>query len=121
MRSVVSEKEMRHAPKDRESISCEDLYFVKNCASVIRTMTQTIVTALVRFVNPGDGGLVNERSTFVSRGVNLRLMHRPSNRRFLWSRFIRDGIIPGVDHFGDIGGSDGAVIPLARGELSDQR
>ena len=83
MRAVTSEKEERRAPKNRESISCQGLYFVKKCLSVIKTTVRP-VAALVRFVNSGDGGFVKEWRTFVSGGMNLWFMDRIFNRRSLW-------------------------------------
>ena len=80
MRVVISEKEKRHAPEDRKSIPCKSLYLVEKYFPVIKIMTRTIVTALMRFVNSGDRRFLKEGRTFVSGDVRLWFMDRLSNR-----------------------------------------
>jgi hypothetical protein len=77
-------------------------------------------TTLARFADSGDGEFWEERGTFVS-GDGLWLVHRLPDRRFLWSRFIVSGIIPGSSLFGGIRGSEGPRRVVVRGELCDQR
>lgn len=69
------QKETRHVPKNRESISRKSFYFVEERALVIKVMTQATVAALIGFVNRGDGGeFWEEGRAFVGGDVSIWLV-----------------------------------------------